>query len=311
MTEVRPARHRSWRRWLQCVRLDEVAVLQGTPLVGFAFALSQAPAVGGRDALRLLFALVGASVCLVAHIIVLNDWAGIEGDLRDPHRSGRTFLALGVSRREMGFLAQCWAVLGLAFAACLGLQAWWVAVGMLVTSALYSWPGLHLKGVPLAGSLLHVAGGSLHFMLGYLAVGTPGPQSLLFATYFGVVFAAGHLMHEVRGCGADAANGIRTNAVVFGPRATFAAAFGLFSVAYALVALWAALEHVWLLLGLSAVAYLRHAVISWQALCSGLAPAPLVQLQRHYRGHFALMGLVLLGTFAWPYLRGLLSAAAG
>ena len=311
MTEVRPARHRSWRRWLQCVRLDEVAVLQGTPLVGFAFALGQMPALGGLDALWRLFSLVGASVCLVAHIIVLNDWAGIEGDLRDPHRSGRTFLALGVSRREMGFLAQCWAVLGLAFAACLGLQAWWVAVGMLVTSALYSWPGLHLKGVPLAGSLLHVAGGSLHFMLGYLAVGAPGPQSLLFATYFGVVFAAGHLMHEVRGCGADAANGIRTNAVVFGPRATFAAAFGLFSVAYALVALWAALEHVWLLLGLSAVAYLRHAVISWQALCSGLVPAPLVQLQRHYRGHFALMGLVLLGTFAWPYLRGLLSAAAG
>jgi len=293
------------------VRLDEVAVLQGTPLVGFAFALGQMPALGGLDALWRLFSLVGASVCLVAHIIVLNDWAGIEGDLRDPHRSGRTFLALGVSRREMGFLAQCWAVLGLAFAACLGLQAWWVAVGMLVTSALYSWPGLHLKGVPLAGSLLHVAGGSLHFMLGYLAVGAPGPQSLLFATYFGVVFAAGHLMHEVRGCGADAANGIRTNAVVFGPRATFAAAFGLFSVAYALVALWAALEHVWLLLGLSAVAYLRHAVISWQALCSGLVPAPLVQLQRHYRGHFALMGLVLLGTFAWPYLRGLLSAAAG
>jgi 4-hydroxybenzoate polyprenyltransferase len=301
----------AWFRWLQCVRMDEVAVLQGTPLMGFVFALDRGVQRSGTDTLCTLVALVCASACLVAHIIVLNDWAGIDDDLKDPNRSAKTFLSLGISRRAMWCMAQLWAVLGLAFSAYLGLHPLWVAGGMLVASTLYSSPRWHLKGIPIASSLLHLAGGILHFLLGYLAIAEMNLQSLVFACYFGVVFAAGHLMHEVRGHDADAANGILTNAVAFGKNAACIAAFVLFSAAYALVAIWAALERHSLLLSLSLAAYLLHGVKTWRVFQSRLEPHPLLQLQRYYRFNFALIGLVLLGTFALPFVHGRVSGLAG
>jgi 4-hydroxybenzoate polyprenyltransferase len=35
--------------------------------------------------LLLLAVFAVGSCCLVAHVYVLNDWAGIHGDLRDPN----------------------------------------------------------------------------------------------------------------------------------------------------------------------------------------------------------------------------------
>jgi 4-hydroxybenzoate polyprenyltransferase len=279
--------------------------------MGFVFALDRGVQRSGTDTLCTLVALVCASACLVAHIIVLNDWAGIDDDLKDPNRSAKTFLSLGISRRAMWCMAQLWAVLGLAFSAYLGLHPLWVAGGMLVASTLYSSPRWHLKGIPIASSLLHLAGGILHFLLGYLAIAEMNLQSLVFACYFGVVFAAGHLMHEVRGHDADAANGILTNAVAFGKNAACIAAFVLFSAAYALVAIWAALERHSLLLSLSLAAYLLHGVKTWRVFQSRLEPHPLLQLQRYYRFNFALIGLVLLGTFALPFVHGRVSGLAG
>lgn len=293
------------------MRVDEVAVLQGTPLIGFMFALDRSVALHGLDALQVLAVLVCASVSLVAHIIVLNDWAGIDGDLNDPSRSARTFLSLGVSRRTMWWLAQFLAALGLAVSACLADPALWIAAGMLVTSALYSAPRWHLKGAPVASSLLHLLGGSLHFLLGYLAIARLNLPAILFAGYFGVVFAAGHLMHEVRGHDADCANGIRTNAVAFGKKATFITAFVLFSMAYLLLAVYSAAEQHWGLFGISVMAYLLHTVKSWRALLSQLELRPLLQLQSQYRLNFALIGIALLATLTLSYMRSMLSGAAG
>src|SRR5512140_449291 len=88
-------------RLLSCVRFDEVCVLQGAPLIGAMFSI-------GTLTLQKAFvlaAVVAGSVSLVAHVFVLNDWSGIHGDLRDPARAGRTFIAKGVSRTELGYFA--------------------------------------------------------------------------------------------------------------------------------------------------------------------------------------------------------------
>ncbi len=280
--------------------------------MGFAFALDRsAGALHGLDVLQVMVVLVGASVSLVAHIIVFNDWAGIDGDLKDPSRSARTFLSLGVSRRAMCSLALLLAALGLAASACLGEPALWIATGMLVTSALYSAPRWHLKGAPVASSLLHLLGGGLHCLLGYVAIARLNVPAVLFAGYFGVVFAAGHLMHEVRGHDADCANGIRTNAVAFGKKATFIAAFVLFNIAYLLLAVGSAAEQLWGLLVMSVVAYWLHIANSWRALQSQLELYSLLRLQSQYRLSFMLIGIALLVTFTLPYMRTLLSGAAG
>src|SRR6185436_17563285 len=88
-------------RLLSCIRFDEVCVLQGAPLIGAVFSMGTLT----LDKLLVLAAVVAGSLALVAHVFVLNDSSGIEGDLRDPARASRTFLASGVRRTEVGYLA--------------------------------------------------------------------------------------------------------------------------------------------------------------------------------------------------------------
>src|SRR3979490_2523041 len=84
-TRPRPGRWLS--RLVSCIRFDEVLVLQGPPLLGVTFS------IGALTMGNIFSAAVVAvgSICLVAHVFVLNDWAGIHGDLRDSNRAMRAF----------------------------------------------------------------------------------------------------------------------------------------------------------------------------------------------------------------------------
>src|SRR5918992_4967837 len=58
-------------RYLSCLRAPEIIVLQGSPLLGAAFALGHASV----DHIGPLAIPTIANVCLVAHVFVLNDCA--------------------------------------------------------------------------------------------------------------------------------------------------------------------------------------------------------------------------------------------
>src|SRR5947199_8951461 len=65
------------RRYLSCLRLQEILVLQGSPLLGAAFAIRHLAA----ETVGPLAMLTVANVCLMAHIFMLNDWSGLTSDL--------------------------------------------------------------------------------------------------------------------------------------------------------------------------------------------------------------------------------------
>src|SRR5258706_6938072 len=98
-TEIAPNRGpvRSFLYLLSCIRLDEVLVLQGTPLFGALFSMGT---LTGAKCLKLLV-FAAASSCLVAHVFVLNDWCGARTDLRDPNRAERVFMTRGIGRNEI------------------------------------------------------------------------------------------------------------------------------------------------------------------------------------------------------------------
>ena len=74
-------------------------MLQGSPLLGVAFALRE---INAEKAAAIVFA--AASFLLVAHIWSFNDWAGLATDLNDPNKSPRVFSTRGVSPRGvLGF----------------------------------------------------------------------------------------------------------------------------------------------------------------------------------------------------------------
>ena len=281
-------------RLLSSIRFDEVLVLQGAPLIGASFSIGALT----MDHIFAVAVLVIGSISLVAHVFVLNDWSGIHGDLADPNRAARAFTTRGTSRTEMGYLAAALLAFCLLMLGFLGPVPLGLALAIAGLSALYSAPALHMKGLPLFNSGLHLLGGAAHFLLGYATFAEVDRRGIAVSCFFALVFTAGHLMHETRDREGDLLNGIKTNAVAFGKVRSFVVGLGLFTVAYALLAALAAfgvLPHV---LVFAALLYPVHLYASLRALRSGLTFDGLRQLQRCYRMLFAVIGIAMFATMS-------------
>jgi 4-hydroxybenzoate polyprenyltransferase len=280
-------------RKLFCIRFDEVFLLQGPPVMGAIFSF--AGLTMGHSLLAAAAAVVG-SICLVAHVFVLNDWAGIDGDLRDPNRATWVFTAKGVSRTEMAQLAVTLLAVSLMLFAFVSATAFVLALAIAGLSALYSAPMFHMKGLPILNSILHLVGGTLHFLLGYATFSTIGGRGFAIACFFGLVFAAGHLTHEARDRDGDLLNRIQTNAVAFGKMQSFVAGFVLFTAAYALLIALAAFGAVPRALFVAAALYPLHFYASVRTLRAGLTFESLSRLQTCYRLLYAVIGIMMLVT---------------
>ena len=288
--QSRPAAYRLAARWLSCIRFDEVAALQATPLIGAIFS---AGSLSGGHVLALAV-MMAANVCLVAHVFVLNDWSGIDGDLKDPDRASRTFAAKGLTRTELGYLAGLLLAISLVLFGLLNTRVFLFGAAIAGLSALYSAPALHWKGSPLLNSTLHFVGGSVHFLLGYSAFGAIDTRALVVSCFFGLVFTAGHFTHEAIDHEVDRLNGIRTNAVAFGKARSFSAGLVLFTLSYGFVAALGVLRFVPPALIFAAGLIPVHLLASFQAIRAGLTPQSLRRLQRCYRVLFAIVGIVMI-----------------
>jgi 4-hydroxybenzoate polyprenyltransferase len=277
-------------RYLSCLRLPEILVLQGSPLLGAAFAIRHPTA----ENVGPLAMLLVANVCLVAHIFVLNDWSGLTTDLADPNKAAGVFTARGVGRKEIGGLAAGLLALSLLLFSRLAPSTLGLALAIATLSALYSLPYFNWKGRPLLGSAGHLAGGVLHFLLGYSLGNAIDGRGLAIATFFALTFTAGHLTQEIRDHQGDVLNAIRTNAVIFGRRRTFAASLALFTLAYALLLLLALQGTLPRPLAALAALYPLHLHWSLKALAEGLTYASIRRLQARYRALYAIIGLAMV-----------------
>ncbi len=282
-------------RYLSCLRPQDVLALQGPPLLGAAFAL-------GRPSLHdlgPLATLMAANILLVTHIFMLNDWAGLTGDFADPNKAARVFTARGVPRRDIGMLTAGLLAVSLFLFSRLGLPALGLAAAIAALSALYSLPRFNWKGRPLLNSLAHLAGGTLHFLLGYSLGGSAlasDGRGLATAIFFALIFAAGHLTQEVRDHQGDTINAIRTNAVVFGPRRTFAASLLLFTLAQTLLLLLSLRGMLPRPLAALVILFPLQLFWSHRTLREGLTYATVSRLQTHYRVLYAVIGLAMIAV---------------
>lgn len=279
-------------RYLACLRLHEVVVLQGSPLVGAVFALRDRAA----EHFGPLAILMVANLCLVAHVFVVNDWSNLTADLTDPNKARDVFTARGVGRKEMGALAAGLLLVSLLLVSRLGPTTLYAALGIAALSALYSAPRFGWKGRPLLGSAAHLAGGGLHFLLGYSLGGAFDRRGLVTAGFFALTFAAGHLTQEIRDHRADARSAIQTNAVVFGLRRTFAASLALFTLSQALLFVLSLQGTLPRALAALVVLYPLHLRWSLQARAEGLTHASVCRLQARYRALYAVVGVAMLAA---------------
>jgi 4-hydroxybenzoate polyprenyltransferase len=285
-------------RYLSCLRPQDIVALQGSPLLGAAFAIGR-PTV---DDLGPLAILLVANVLLVTHIFMLNDWSGLTSDFADPNKSARVFTARGVGRRDIAILTAGFLAVSLLVFSRLGMVALGLAVAIAALSALYSCPRFNWKGKPLLNSLAHLTGGILHFLLGYSMARAIDARGLATATFFALIFAAGHLTQEVRDHQGDTLNAIRTNAVVFGQHRTFAASLVLFTLAQLLLLLLT-LQGI-LPRPLAALVALFPLQIYWSVgtLREGLTFGSVSRLQTRYRVLYAVIGVAMVaGLWVTPW----------
>lgn len=273
----------------ESTRALEVLGLQASPILGIflgGFSL------GKCSVMRLGFLLLG-SLALIAHVFVLNDWAGHSGDIRDPRRVTLVF-DQGVSLRHVARLAVALLIFANVAFAAVGSPAILLGAGIATLSLLYSCSPSFGKSTPIAASLNHLLGGALHFLLGYTLCHALDANGLLISLFFGLVFAAGHLNQEVRDYEGDLLNEIRTSAVVFGCRRTFLASLCLFTAAYALLGGLAAVGVLPRLLLWTTLLWPLHVAWALRALQRGLGFETALWMQRRYRLLFAFIGLVML-----------------
>jgi 4-hydroxybenzoate polyprenyltransferase len=279
-------------RYLSCLRPQEILVLQGSPLLGAAFALRHA----GLEPLAPVAILTLANVCLVAHVFVINDCVNVNADRIDPARAPRLFTSRGVAPREMGGLAAGLLTLSLLLFSTLGPAVFCTAVGIAALSALYSVPPFNWKGRPIFSSAAHLAGGVLHFLLGYGVAGTLDGRGLAIGTFFGLTFVAGHLSQELRDYEVDAENGVRTNAVRFGQRRTLLASLALFTLAQAVLCVLAVRGVVPGVLAAIVLLYPFHLQWSLRALAEGLTSPSISRFQARYRTLHAIIGVAIVAA---------------
>jgi 4-hydroxybenzoate polyprenyltransferase len=270
-------------------RTLEVLTLQASPVLGI---LLSGFSLGTCGVIRPGLLLLG-SVALTAHVFVFNDWAGHVCDLRDPRRVTLIF-DRGLDRRHVAQVAVALLILANVAFAPLGSRAILLGAGIAALSLLYSGSPSFGKSTPIAASLNHLLGGTLHFLLGYTLCHALDARGVWISLFFGLVFAAGHLNQEVRDYEGDLLNEIRTSAVVFGCRRTFLASLCIFTAAYAVVFTLAAVGILPRLLLWSVVVWLLHVVWSLQALRRGLGFETAIWMQRRYRLLFAFIGMAML-----------------
>jgi 4-hydroxybenzoate polyprenyltransferase len=285
-------RGRSVRRYLSCIRYREIFILQGSPLLGAVFAMGEASV----DRLGALLVFAAASVLLVAHIFVLNDWAGVDADLNDASKVAGVFATKGISREG---IRRLWiALLGLSLAvfSLVGVRPLAIAMAIATLSFLYSRRASPAKGVAVLSSILHLGGGILHFLLGFSLFRAIDGRGLALALFFGLAFAAGHLNQEVRDFDGDVRNGIKTNAVTFGKTPTFIAGLVVFTFAYAQLVVLAAGGIIpgWLA-GL-ALLYPLHLYWSLRMLAADLTFENMRRFQARYRALYAIIGVAMLAA---------------
>ncbi len=284
--------NRIWRL-LSCIRYREVLVLQGAPVMGAVLAMGR-PTLD-KCALGAVFAV--ANFCLVAHMWSLNDWADRHADAADDHRSADVFTRKGVAPATMLGLSLALLIVGLALFAWLSATTFWIAIGLALLSFLYSFPGLHAKSVALLSSLPHLAGGFLHFLLGYSLFAAVDPNALQIAFVFALIFTAGHGVQEVQDHDADRRAGVRTNAVVFGKPVVFGVTLAAFLFVYGDLYHLAAAGIVPSRLGLPSLALAAlHLYSARQALRAGLSFESVRRYRGRYRALFALLGLQIIST---------------
>jgi 4-hydroxybenzoate polyprenyltransferase len=280
--------------FIGAVRAWEAAPFCGVALLGH---LLDGTADGCSLPASIVFAVIG-SFFLASFAFVFNDLQDAEADRLSgskPERPLVSGLFSPLVARIISIMLAATGILLLALGT--GLPSLVIGLMTLPLSILYCIRIFPLKTVPVVSSLLHVVQATLIYVMGAWSTGPVDPASILIGLYFGILFAAGHLHHEVQDKEADRRTGVRTHAVRFGSGPTLWAGFFVWSLSCAYFSALMLLDIVPDSLGWIQIAMFACYLVAFFSIIPGGTNARRMrQLQKIYRTAYFLGGLAMIAA---------------
>ncbi len=198
-------------KYLKAARSAEVTMMLGFPATGILFAFSAPEQLFGINS----FLFVIAIFFLSSAIYSFNALSGI----REDEKNERLKKDLG-SEKKIFFISTLllFIFLFIVFFFLIDLKLVFLSTLSFFIWFLYSFPGKGLKYKPVLGTMVHFAGQIIHFHMGYIIIENFSLESLLISIYFAILFASGHINHELIDYESDKQMKINTGAVYFGKK---------------------------------------------------------------------------------------------
>lgn len=195
--------------FFKSARFVEVAIMLGFPVIGLIFAFDEPEQLLSPEP----FLFVVGIFALFTAIYACNGLCGADEDTENERLAG-------LRGRKRSFVVTLLISLIVSFACffCINPLLLGMAAISMALWTLYSFPKIGFKYRPLLGTFLHFAGEILHFLMGYIVIREIDAGAVLASVYFALLFAAGHLNHELIDYDSDRKTGIKTGAVTFGKR---------------------------------------------------------------------------------------------
>jgi 4-hydroxybenzoate polyprenyltransferase len=277
------------------LRVKEIILLGGITIIGLAFQTSEfiTPVFYKWILITL------SSYTLLGHAFLFNDWSGYDYDKKDENKKNRPLIKGEISLIEVKILSIILFIISLSLVYAVSTISFIIVIAITILNYLYSGRRFFLKSVVVISTIIHGLGASLGFLLGYTFSGTLDLEGIYLAIYFGILYSAGHLNHEILDFESDKKSGISTNANIIGKRKSFISSFILFSVSYLYISFLALSNILPLTLTIgAAVSYPVYAYFFLRTSRSSLDYKAMIWFRQKYRIIFLLWGIFMFTIIA-------------
>jgi 4-hydroxybenzoate polyprenyltransferase len=281
---------RKLRIYYVALRVKEILLIGGVTFLGLVFnTTSYDQSMFSRWLVIML-----ASYSLLGHAFASNDWSGYKYDKNDVNKSNRPLMKGELSLTEIKVMCISLLIFSLTMAAIVSYISLLMVIGVVILNYLYSGEKVFLKSMPVISTIIHGLGATLGFLLGYGSLGYLDFTGISFAFYFGILYAAGHLNHEISDLDSDRLSGIPTNADLLGKKKAFIFSFILFSFSFVYVILlsFQGVLPQTIIIGV-VIAYPVYSYFFWTTLYSSLSYESMISFRRKYRFIFLFWGIFM------------------
>lgn len=196
---------------IRLFRLIDAAVFTGMPVAGIIIAVYHSTGIHIEYSNILIF--IPAVYLMALHVFLINDWYDFTNDRNDP---GKALLL--VSSKFIFVMALFSGLFSLVILISFSTNSFFIGLMLFLLSLVYSTSTFYIHGktICILASLLHLVGGLLAFLLGYLFVGIYSTDVLIAGLMIGILLSAGHIFQEIQDVQGDLKNNIRTTANLLG-----------------------------------------------------------------------------------------------